>query len=134
MHADATQSCRDPPVLPGRSEHGRAGSEQAELQAHDDAVPGRTTGSAMTRNRPAARVVSTIPATVSNTARPPPTASGTTSHDGGAACPQPNQTNAKNPSTATVTPRSRCEHGITITTRAAESGMVLNRTASSSVC
>jgi hypothetical protein len=27
--------------------------------------------------------------------------SGTSSHDGGAACPQPNQTNAKNPSTAT---------------------------------
>ena len=67
----------------------------------------RTTGSAMTRNCPADRVVSTTPATVSSTARPSPTASGTTSHDGGAACPQPNQTKAKNPSTTTVTPRSR---------------------------
>ena len=34
---------------------------------------------------------------------PAPTASGATSQAGAAACPQPNQTNAKNPSTATVT-------------------------------
>ena len=67
----------------------------------------RAFGSAMTRNRPDDRLVTTTPATVSSTASPVPTASGTTSQEGAAACPQPNQTNAKKPSTATVTPRSR---------------------------
>src|SRR5262249_44938456 len=43
------------------------------------------TGSAITRNRPADRLVTTTPATVSSTPRPVPTASGTTSHDGAAA-------------------------------------------------
>ena len=45
MHADAGADPHgDPLVLPGRSEHGRAGSEQAELQAHDDAVPAADPG------------------------------------------------------------------------------------------
>jgi hypothetical protein len=35
------------------------------------------------------------------------TARGITSHGGASAWPQPNQTKAKNPSTATVTPRLR---------------------------
>jgi hypothetical protein len=48
----------------------------------------------MTRNRPVDRVVTTTPATASSTASPAPTASGTTSQEGAAACPQPNQTNA----------------------------------------
>ena len=61
----------------------------------------------MTRNGPADRLVTTTPATASSTESPAPTASGTTSQRGAAAWPQPNQTNAKNPSTTTVTPRSR---------------------------
>ena len=44
-----------------------------------------TTGSAITRNRPADRLVTTTPATVSSAARPVPTASGAASHDGVAA-------------------------------------------------
>src|ERR1700733_13931892 len=59
----------------------------------------------MTGKGPADRLVTTTPVTVSSAPSAVPTARGITSHDGAAACPQPNHTNAKNPSTTTVTPR-----------------------------
>lgn len=86
MHPDAeADPYRNPPVLPGRCQHGCTGAEQPELHADDKLYRRLATGSAITRNRPADRLVTTIPATVSSAARPVPTASGAASHDGAAA-------------------------------------------------
>src|SRR6201995_4750931 len=61
----------------------------------------------MAGSGPGDRTAITTPATASSRLAAPATASGVTSQDGAGGRPQPNQTNAKNPSTATVTPRLR---------------------------
>jgi hypothetical protein len=67
----------------------------------------RTAGSVMAGKGPLDRLATTTPITASDAPNAVPTARGITSHDGAAAWPHPNHTNAKNPSTATVTPRLR---------------------------
>jgi len=67
----------------------------------------RTAGSLAAGSGPGDRLAATTPATASSAPAAVPTARGITSHDGASAWPHPNHTKAKNPSTATVTPRLR---------------------------
>src|SRR5215469_130049 len=67
----------------------------------------RRTAGSLADSRPVDRQAATTPVTASSAPSTTPTAKGIVSHGGGAARPHPNHTKAKNPSTTTVTPRSR---------------------------